>query len=109
MKVRSNKVKDIWTSVRNLHKKFLSQMNKNSAILNRQFHNLVIKQVYSRLEAQSDLLLVHHLVLEVLERVNMVKGLFGRQGSQHKEENHEGQIEIMIAPLLAKVLGLRLN
>ena len=39
----------------------------------------------------------------------MVKGLFGRQGSQHKEENHEGQIEIMIAPLLAKVLGLRLN
>lgn len=84
-------------------------MNKNFAIVNRLFHSLAIKQVYFHLEAQSDLLLVHLQVLELLERVNMVMDLFGRQGCQHKEENLEEQIEKMTALLLDKVLGLLLK
>ena len=109
MKARSNKAKDIWTLVLSLDQKLWWQTNKNSEILSKLFHNQVIKQVYSHQEAQSDLLSVLHLVLELSGRVNMVMDLFGRQDSQCKAENLEEQIEIMTVLLLDKVLGLLLN
>ena len=109
MKVRSNKAKGTWTLELSLDQKLWWQTNKNSAILNRLFHNQVIKQVYFHREVQLDLLSVHHLVLEVLGQVNMAMDLYGKLGSQHKEENLVELIEIMTVLLLDKVLGLHLN
>ena len=84
-------------------------MNRNFGIHNRAFLNLAIKQVYFHLEVRSEHNLVSHLVLEVLVRVNMGMGLYGRQDSQFREENLEELIEIMIVLLLVKVSVPLLN
>ena len=109
MKVKLNKVRGIWILVLNLVQKISWKMNRNFGIHNRAFLNLAIKQVYFHLEVQSEHNLVSHLVLEVLVRVNMGMGLYGRQDSQFREENLEELIEIMIVLLLVKVSVPLLN